>query len=86
MHSQDKFYNSYIKPFRLVEQLQLKCGYEKSFKLIDRQLLRNRYLLGIEKSTPYLMEGVRLGAEQAKAAGLIDDTASDLDGQHLLNV
>ena len=50
MHSQDQFYNTYMKPFRLVEQLDLKCGYEKSFKLTDRQLLRNRYLLGIEKS------------------------------------
>lgn len=50
MHSQDQFYNTYIKPFRLVEQLGLKCGYEKSFKLANQQLLRNRYLLGIEKS------------------------------------
>lgn len=50
MPDQDAVYNSYIKPFRLVEQLGLECGYEKSFKLINRHLLRNRYLLGIEKS------------------------------------
>ena len=50
MRNQDEVYNSYIKPFRLVEELGLKCGYEKSFKLVERHLLRNRYLLGIEKS------------------------------------
>jgi len=50
MHSQEEVYNSYITPFRLVEELELVCGYEKSFKLMDQHLLRNRYLLGIEKS------------------------------------
>jgi hypothetical protein len=50
MHNQEAFYDSYIRPFRLVEQLGLECGYEKSFKLIDQHLLRNRYMLGIEKS------------------------------------
>lgn len=50
MHNQEAFYDIYIRPFRLVEKLGLECGYEKSFKLIDRHLLRNRYMLGIEKS------------------------------------
>ena len=50
MLKQADIYNCYVKPFRIVEQLDLKCGYEKSFKMMDRYLLRNRYLLGIEKS------------------------------------
>ncbi|MGD8350446.1 MAG: hypothetical protein PVI79_14450 [Gammaproteobacteria bacterium] len=50
MPDREAFQEAYIRPFRLVEQLDLKCGYEKSFKLIERRLLRNRYLLGIEKS------------------------------------
>ena len=50
MPDQQAVYDSYIKPFRLVENLELECGYEKSFKLISGHLLRNRYLLGIEKS------------------------------------
>ena len=43
-------FNKYIVPFKLVEKFNLKCGYEKSFKLLDRQLLPNRYLLGISKA------------------------------------
>ena len=50
MLKQADIYDCYIKPFRIIEQLDLKCGYEKSFKMMDRHLLRNRYLLGIEKS------------------------------------
>jgi len=50
MLSQETFRDLYLRPFRIVEQLELACGYEKSFKLIDGQLLRNRYMLGIEKS------------------------------------
>jgi hypothetical protein len=50
MLNQEAFYDSYLRPFRLVEKLGLECGYEKSFKLIDRHLLRNRYMLGIKKS------------------------------------
>ncbi|MDH3257496.1 MAG: hypothetical protein OEM27_07745 [Nitrospinota bacterium] len=43
-------FDKYIVPFKLVEQFNLKCGYEKSFKLLDRQLLPNRYLLAISKA------------------------------------
>ncbi|MFV2031370.1 MAG: hypothetical protein ACC663_02645 [Gammaproteobacteria bacterium] len=50
MIKQDEIYDSYIRPFSLVEKLKLKCGYEKSFKLTDQHLLRNRYLLGIDKA------------------------------------
>ena len=57
MHYREAFQEIYIKPFRLVEQMDLRCGYEKSFKLIERQLLRNRYLLGIEKS---ILDGEKL--------------------------
>ena len=46
----DAVYAKYAEPFRLIEELGLKCGYEKSFKLTQQQLLRNRYLLGIEKA------------------------------------
>ena len=42
-------YDSYIRPFRLLEQLGLSCGYEKSFKLTQQHLLPNRYLLGIDR-------------------------------------
>jgi len=51
MRNQEEVYKRYIKPFELVEELGLNCGYEKSFKLIEHHLLRNRYLLGIEKSS-----------------------------------
>ncbi len=40
-------FDKYIVPFKLVEKFNLKCGYEKSFKLLDQQLLPNRYILGI---------------------------------------
>lgn len=48
MSTQDNIYNHYILPFNIVESMGLKCGYEKSFKLTEGNLLRNRYLLGIE--------------------------------------
>lgn len=41
-------YDSYIQPFKLVEELGLNCGYEKSFKLSPGHLLPNRYLLGVD--------------------------------------
>ena len=47
MLNQEAIYNAYMRPFSIVEKLNFKCGYEKSFKLMDRQLLKNRYLLGI---------------------------------------
>ena len=50
MNKQEEILDSYIRPFSLVEKLKLKCGYEKSFKLTGQHLLRNRYLLGIDKA------------------------------------
>ena len=50
MINQDEIIDSYIRPFGLVENLKLKCGYEKSFKLTNQHLLRNRYMLGIDKT------------------------------------
>ena len=47
---QSEIYQKYIRPFQLVEKFNLKCGYEKSFKFTRGKLLRNRYLLGIERS------------------------------------
>ena len=34
-------------PFTLLEALDVPCGYERSFKMIDGKLLANRYLLGV---------------------------------------
>jgi hypothetical protein len=50
MLDSDTVYEKYSQPFRLLEELGIKCGYEKSFKLTPRHLLRNRYLLGIATS------------------------------------
>ena len=36
-----------VLPFRIIESLGIGCGYERSFKLSDRSILANRYLLGI---------------------------------------
>jgi len=47
MIDREDIYNKYIRPFAIVEKLKLKCGYEKSFKLMYGHLLRNRYLLAI---------------------------------------
>ena len=33
--------------FKIVEDLGLACGYERSFKMLERTLLANRFLLGI---------------------------------------
>ena len=35
-------------PFRLLEQMQIPSGYERSFKLLPGRLLANRYLLGVD--------------------------------------
>lgn len=37
-----------VLPFRIIESLGIGCGYERSFKLSNRSLLANRYLLGID--------------------------------------
>ncbi len=50
MMDEKTVFDKYILPFKLVEKFNLKCGHEKSFKLLDRQLLANRYLLGISKA------------------------------------
>lgn len=50
MFVEDEVYSRYLRPFSLVENLNLNCGYEKSFKLIHQHLLCNRYLLGIDKA------------------------------------
>jgi len=34
-------------PFEIVENLDVACGYERSFKMLHDKLLANRYLLGI---------------------------------------
>ncbi len=47
---QSEVLQKYIRPFQLVEHFNLKCGYEKSCKFTQGELLRNRYLLGIDKS------------------------------------
>jgi len=33
--------------FKIVEELNVACGYERSFKMLDGKLLANRFLLGI---------------------------------------
>lgn len=35
-------------PFKIIEQLGVACGYERSFKMLENKLLANRYLLGID--------------------------------------
>lgn len=35
-------------PFTLLEQMQIPCGYERSFKMLPGKLLANRYLLGVD--------------------------------------
>lgn len=35
-------------PFRLLEQMRIPSGYERSFKLLPGRLLANRYLLGVD--------------------------------------
>lgn len=42
-------------------------------------IVRLTSLLGLEKALPYLLEGKRLKANKALAAGLIDETVSDLE-------
>ncbi len=37
-----------VLPFRIVEELGVPCGYERSFKMLDGRVLANRYLLGID--------------------------------------
>lgn len=36
-----------VKLFKLIEDLGVACGYERSFKMLDYRLLANRFLLGI---------------------------------------
>lgn len=33
--------------FRIVEDMQVPCGYERSFKMLEGRLLANRFLLGM---------------------------------------
>ena len=35
-------------PFKIIEQLGIACGYERSFKMLENKLLANRFLLGIK--------------------------------------
>jgi hypothetical protein len=69
-----------VLPFRIVEELGVPCGYERSFKMLPGRVLANRYLLGIETKsiTREQMLGIcqRLGMpadyQEAFAAGLPD--------------
>ena len=36
-----------VKLFKIIEDLRVSCGYERSFKMLDHTLLANRFLLGI---------------------------------------
>lgn len=35
-------------PFKLLEQMRVPCGYERSFRMLPGRLLANRYLLGVD--------------------------------------
>lgn len=35
--------------FKLIENLKTGCGFERSFKVFDKTILANRFLLGVEK-------------------------------------
>ena len=51
-----------ILPFKIVESMGIKCGYERSFKLCRNTILSNRYLLGIntaDVSTKTLLDACR---------------------------
>ncbi len=37
-----------VLPFRIIEELGVPCGYERSFKMLAGRVLANRYLLGID--------------------------------------
>ena len=36
-----------VLPFRIIQEMGVACGYERSFKLLAGRVLANRYLLGI---------------------------------------
>lgn len=40
--------NRAVLPFTLLEQMQIPCGYERSFKMLPGRILANRYLLGVD--------------------------------------
>ncbi len=37
-----------VLPFRIIEEMGVPCGYERSFKMFAGRVLANRYLLGID--------------------------------------
>ncbi len=37
-----------VLPFRIIEEMGVACGYERSFKMLAGRVLANRYLLGID--------------------------------------
>ena len=55
--------------FRIVEELDVPCGYERSFKMLPGRLLANRFLLGI--NTADLTETARDVIYEGFFAGVV---------------
>lgn len=71
-------------PFTLLEQLEIPCGYERSFKISPGKLLANRYLLGISRAdtTPEILKEICLGLKMPES--LLARFQENLPGANLV--
>jgi hypothetical protein len=71
-------------PFTLLEQLEIPCGYERSFKISPGKLFANRYLLGISRAdtTPEILKEICTGLKMPES--LLAQFEENLSGANLV--
>lgn len=73
-----------VLPFRIIESLDIGCGYERSFKLSGGRIAANRYLLGIDTNTVTPAQLLDACRQLEMPESLMDEFRDGLPGANLV--
>lgn len=80
---QNTLSKSAIRPFQLLESLEIPCGYERSFKLLENNILANRYLLGFDTTQVSRSQWPDICGQLNMPPALMRDFQAGLSGANL---
>ncbi len=73
-----------VLPFKILEDLAIPCGYERSFKLSEGNILANRYLLGINTADVTHQQLIDACHQLEMPAPLLEQFQAGLAGANLV--
>ena len=73
-----------ILPFKLLEEMRIPSGYERSIKLYQKTILANRYLLGVNTNAISPKQIYIISKKLGAPASLVEEFFAELDQANLI--